>query len=91
MPTTDEQIEKLEELRFNVRENEVPYFSEEELLLFLKKNGWDIRKASYECLITKAENTGLNVSGLTTKDSSTYFKMLAAKYRKSNTGILKGV
>lgn len=91
MPTTDEQIEKLEELKFNIREKDVPYFLEDELIMYLKKNDWDVKSASYECLVVKAENTGLNVSGLTTKDSCSYFKMLAAKYRKNNTGILKGV
>lgn len=86
-----EKAELVETLKFNTRENDVPYFSDEDLLNILIKNGWDLKLASYEALIMKAENTGLNVSGLTTKDSSSYFKMLAAKYRPNNTGILKGV
>lgn len=86
-----QKVELMEALKLNVRENDVPYFTEDDLLNFLIKNDWDLQRASYECLITKAESTGLNVSGLTTKDSSSYFKMLAAKYRPSNTGILKGV
>lgn len=91
VPDSDVRVQKIEELKFNVRENDVPYFSDEELVMFLERNGWDVKKASYECLITKAETTGLSVSGLTTKDSCSYFKMLASKYRKSNSGILKGV
>lgn len=87
----DTRIRKIEELKFNIRENDVPYFTDEELVMYLEMNDWDVKSASYNCLITKAETTGLNVSGLTTKDSSSYFKMLAAKYRKSNTGILRGV
>lgn len=86
-----ERANVLEALKLNVRENDVPYFSEEELLVYLEKNEWDLKKTSYECLIVKAESTGLNVSGLTTKDSSSYFKMLASKYRASNSGILRGV
>lgn len=86
-----EKAEFVEALKFNTRENDVPYFSDEDLLSVLIKNNWDLKLASYEALIIKAESTGLNVSGLTTKDSSSYFKMLAAKYRPNNTGILKGV
>lgn len=85
------KAELIEQLKFNIRENDVPYFAEEDLVTLLAKNNWNLKKASYEALIIKAESTGLNVSGLTTKDSSSYFKMLAAKYRKNNTGILKGV
>lgn len=78
----------LEVLKMNIRENEYPYFSDEELESLLAVNGGDIRKTSYDCLIIKAENTGLNISGLSTKDSSAYFKMLASKFVKTNTGSL---
>lgn len=87
----DQKAALVEALRFNARENDIPYFTEDDLVNFLVRNEWDLQKASYECLVMKAESTGLNVSGLTTKDSSSYFKMLAAKYRPNNTGILKGV
>lgn len=80
---------QLEQLKFNLRESQVPYFEDEELIYLLEKNKGDLRKASYEGLLMKAETTGLNVSGLTTKDSSSYFKMLASHYVKTNTGILK--
>ena len=83
----DEQ--KLQQLKFNLRENQVPFFEDEELLMLLENNGNDVRKASYEGLIIKAETTGLEVSGLTTKDSSSYFKMLASKYVTTNTGVLQ--
>lgn len=83
----DEQ--KLKQLKFNLRENQVPFFEDEELLMLLESNGNDVRKASYEGLIIKAETTGLEVSGLTTKDSSSYFKMLASKYVTTNTGVLQ--
>lgn len=82
----DEQ--KLKQLKFNLRENQVPYFEDEELIILLEQNNGDVNKASYEGLILKSEITGLNVSGLTTKDSSSYFKMLASKYVETNSGIL---
>ena len=81
-------VDALKELKMNVRENIIPYFSDEELVYYLEKNNGDVRKASYECLILKAETTGLDVSGVSTKDSSSYFKMLAQKYVTPNTGTL---
>lgn len=83
-------MDKLKELKMNLREYDVPYFDDEELEYYLEKNNGDVRKTSYECLIIKAETTGLSVSGLTTKDSSSYFKMLASKFRTSNSGRLAG-
>lgn len=91
VPNAEQRVEKLEELKFNIRENDVPNFTDDELVKYLERHKWDVDRASYDCLIVKAENTGLNVSGLTTRDSSSYFKMLAAKYRKNNSGILRGV
>lgn len=82
-------MDALMELKLNILEKRVPFFDDEELLFILNKNGGDVRKASYECLILKAEKTGLDVSGLTTKDSSEYFKMIASQYVTTNTGVLK--
>lgn len=79
-----------EQLRFNLREKQCPYFDDDEIQLLLDKNNNDVNKASYEGLILKAEVTGLSVSGLTTKDSSSYFKMLASNYVETNSGQLRG-
>lgn len=81
-------MDNLEQLKFNLREKQCPYFEESELAYLLKKNNNDVSLASYEGLIIKAETTGLQVSGLTTKDSSSYFKMLAANFVPSNSGVL---
>nr|DAH54928.1 MAG TPA: hypothetical protein [Caudoviricetes sp.]DAP60051.1 MAG TPA: hypothetical protein [Caudoviricetes sp.] len=81
-------MDNLEKLKFNLREEQTPYFTNEELLYLLEKNNNNVKKASYEGLILKAETTGLNVSGLTTKDSSSYFKMLASQYIDTNSGVL---
>lgn len=81
-------MDNLEKLKFNLREEQTPYFTDEELLYLLEKNNWNVNRASYEGLILKAETTGLNVSGLTTKDSSSYFKMLASRYIETNSGVL---
>lgn len=82
-------MDSLEKLKFNIREKEYPCFSEEELLYILNDEcKGDVKKASYKCLIRKAENTGISVSGLTTKDSSSYFKMLASNFITTNSGLL---
>lgn len=81
-------MNKLEQLKFNLREKQIPYFEEEELQLLLDNNNGDVNKASYQGLILKAETTGLNVSGLTTQDSSSYFKMLASQFVSTNSGVL---
>ena len=78
----------LEVLKMNILEKQYPMFTDEELQYYLDKNDGDIEAASYECLIIKAETTGLSVSGLTTKDSSSYFKMIAARFVKTNSGVL---
>jgi hypothetical protein len=82
-------MDKLEQLKFNLREKQCPYFDDKELSVLLEQNNNDVDKASYEGLLLKAEVTGLSVSGLTTKDSSSYFKMLASHYVSSNSGVLK--
>lgn len=83
-------LNDFEQLRFNLREKQCPYFDDDEIQLLLDKNNNDVNKASYEGLILKAEVTGLSVSGLTTKDSSSYFKMLASNYVETNSGQLRG-
>lgn len=82
-------MDNLEKLKFNLREEQVPYFTNEELLYLLEKNKNNVDRASYEGLVMKAETTGLNVSGLTTKDSSSYFKMLASNFIRTNSGVLQ--
>ena len=82
-------MDNLQLLKFNLREEQCPYFTERELETLLAIHGGDVRKASYEGLVLKAETTGLNVSGLTTKDSSSYFKMLASSFVDTNSGVLR--
>lgn len=81
-------MDSLEMLKLNIMEKQYPYFTDEELLQRLELNNGDVKQTSYDCLIIKAESTGLSVSGLATKDSSYYFKMLASKYVTTNSGVL---
>lgn len=79
----------LEELKIITRENDCPFFTDEELMYYLEKNK-TVEQAAYQCLIVKSENTTLSVSGLSCADTSKYFLRLAQRYRKNNSGILGG-
>lgn len=82
-------MDSLEKLKFNIREKEYPCFTDDELKYLLEEAGGDVRQASYNALIMKSENTGLSVSGLTTKDTSGYFRRLASRFVKRNSRVLK--
>lgn len=81
-------MDKVEQLKMILQEKSVPFFTEEELELYLEIFGNDVKKTAYHCLLLKAQNNSLNVSGLTTQDSSSYFKMLAQQYITTNSGVL---
>lgn len=71
-----------------VREEQFRYFSIDEIQYYYNKNNGDVEATIYELLIIKSEDTTLSVSGLSTTDTSKYFKRLASKHRPYNTGIL---
>ena len=80
-------IERIKKL---IREDDVPYFTDEDIQFYLSENNGNVNKTIYQCLIIKSENSTLSVSGLSTADTSGYFKRLARQYRSNNSGILKG-
>lgn len=82
--------EKLKELKIILREKDMPFFDDEDLEFYLTKNGGDVKKTAYHCLIIKSEDTTLSLQGLTTSDTSAYFRRLAQRYRPNNSGVLKG-
>ena len=84
-------MNRLDDLRIVLREDDVPFFTNEQLVFYLRENGGDYQKTAYQCLLIKAEDTTLEISGLTTGDSSKYVRRLAARYRPNNSGTLKGV
>lgn len=80
-----------EELKIVLREDAVPFFTDAELDFYLEENNWDYEKTAYQCLLIKAEDTTLSISGLSTGDTSKYFRRLASRYRPNHSGILRGV
>lgn len=80
----------IEKIKFICREGEIPFFAEGEIEGYLALNNGDVDKTIYDCLIVKSENSTISVSGLTTQDTSSYFRRLADQYKPNNSGILGG-
>jgi hypothetical protein len=83
-------MEVIDKLKIELREEQVPFFSDEEISYYLTKNGNDFDATMYEMLLLKAENSTITVSGLTTGDTSAYFRRLASRFRKFSSGQLGG-
>lgn len=81
----------IERIKKEIREEQSPYFEEEDFQYYLDKNNGDVDATIYEMLIIKSEDSTIAVSGLNTQDTSGYFKRLASRYRKYNSGILSGL
>ena len=73
-----------------LREEDIPYFSDEQIEFYVNENDGNINNAIYQMLIVKSESSVISVSGLSTQDTSNYFKRLASKYRPNNSGVLRG-
>lgn len=71
-----------------LRENDVEYFTDEEIAFYVDENDGDEDAAIYQMLIIKSEDTTLSISGLSTSSTSSYFKRLASMYVPSNSRIL---
>ena len=81
---------EIERIKKEVCEDRAPYFEEDDFQYYLDKNNGDVDATIYEMLIIKSEDSSISVSGLTTKDTSSYFKRLASRYKQFNSGSLKG-
>lgn len=80
----------IESIRIETRENQCPYFEDEDIAYYLQKNCNDVNATIYELLLIKAEDSTITVSGMTTEDTSGYFRRLASRYKRFNSGILIG-
>lgn len=78
----------IEIIKKEIREAQAPYFDDDDFSYYLQKNNGDVNDTIYEMLIIKSEDSTISVSGLSTSDTSSYFKRLASRYRRYNSGIL---
>lgn len=81
---------EIERIKKEIREDQAPYFEEDDFQYYLDKNNGNLDATIYEMLIIKSEDSSISVSGLTTSDTSSYFKRLASRYKQFNSGTLKG-
>lgn len=81
---------KVQRVYKELREEQIPYFQDDDIEYYLEKHDWNVEKTLYEMLIIKSEESSVEVSGLITKDSSGYFKRLASRYKQFNSGTLIG-
>lgn len=84
------EVEKIRYIRKELRESQAPFFEDDDISHYLDKNNGDVNATIYEMLIIKSEDSSISVSGLTTQDTSSYFKRLASRYKQFNSGTLKG-
>lgn len=80
----------IERIKKEIREEQSPYFEEDDFQYYLDKNDGNVDATIYEMLIIKSEDSTISVSGLNTQDTSPYFKRLASRYKQFNSGVLKG-
>lgn len=80
----------IEIIKMEIREEQAPYFEEDEIEYYLNKNGGDVEATIYEMLIVKSEDSTISVSGLQTQDTSGYFKRLASRHKPFNSRLLEG-
>lgn len=83
-------LDNIARMRKILREDDVPFFTDNDLQFYINENGGDVNAAIYQCLIVKSEDTALSVSGMTTSDTSSYFKRLARRYRPWHSGVIGG-
>ena len=85
-------IEKFEDIKEyikrEIRDTQSPYFDEEDFFHYLQKNNGNVNATIYEMLIIKSEDSTISVSGLSTQDTSAYFKRLASRFKPFNSGVL---
>ena len=80
----------IERIKKEIREDQSPYFEEDDFQYYLDKNDGNVNNCIYAMLIIKSEDSTISVSGLSTQDTSTYFKRLASRYKPFNSGELMG-
>lgn len=82
---------EIEIIKKELRENQSPYFEEDDFRYYLDKNNGDLNATIYEMLIIKSEDSTISVSGLSTQDTSAYFKRLASRFKRFNSGVLSEI
>lgn len=76
----------IEVLKFNLQERQFPYFSDTELQMLLDNNEEDIKKASYQGCIMKAQaDDSITLGSLKTGSNREYWLSLAESFKPKLT------
>lgn len=86
MVLTSDQLATVKRI---LREDTMPLLSDE-LIADISSASDTLDEVIYKGALLKSEDTTLQVSGLSTADTSKYFLRIASMHRPSNTGILGG-
>lgn len=84
----DGVLSQVEKLKIVLREEDCPFFTDEQLSFYLEDNNGDFDDTAYQCLMIKSESTALVMSGFEVSDTSKYFRRLAQRYRKTYSRVL---
>lgn len=88
-PPIEEESEDMKALKLRLREADYPLFLDEELQYFIDTSE-DLDEATYKAAIIKSEANGLTLNGIEIESMSRFFLRIAAIYRPTNSGDLKG-
>lgn len=82
------EIKSFDDMKLILRENDIPFFTDEDLKRYVEIYG-TYEYALYKCLIFKSQNNQMQLAGMSTQDTSGYFRRLARQFRPNNSGVLK--
>ncbi len=75
-------MEEILDLKIILREESSPFFTNEELVFYFKKNNFDLNKTAYECFKLKAEDDSISLpGGLQLANNREYWLSLAKQYK----------
>lgn len=75
-------MEEILNLKIILREESSPFFTNEELVFYFKKNNFDLNKTAYECFKLKAEDDSISLpGGLQLANNREYWLSLARQYK----------
>ncbi|GIM32712.1 hypothetical protein [Paraclostridium bifermentans] len=75
-------MEEILNLKIILREESSPFFTDEELVFYFKKNNFDLNKTAYECFKLKAEDDSISLpGGLQLANNREYWLSLARQYK----------
>jgi hypothetical protein len=86
--SSETTLKTMGNLKRELRETDCPFFDDGDFEYYYKKNNGDFEATVYEMLLVKSEDSTISVSGLSTQDTSAYFKRLASRFKPFNSGIL---